>query len=202
MANRSGSSRCGKCPERSNISTLVSGNSRRAVSTCDAGIIRSRLPQISMDGREAKPDRRFCALTVWPWTSMTLRLVARNARLASASASVGRVRHASSELGLIAGRPSFDQTFRAVSPTPCTHREATSGSTNSLPGRVAARSNGFSSRPRPPLLTSTRALTRSGNRYAICNAMPPPSEWPTTVASAIPRASNMSRRLAAWALSE
>ena len=63
-ANRSGSSRCGKWPERSKISTLVAGSSTRAVSTCDAGIIRSRFPQTSIDGREAKPDSRFCVVTV------------------------------------------------------------------------------------------------------------------------------------------
>ena len=38
------------------------------------------------------------------------------------------------------------------------------GSTYSAPGRVADRSSGLTSRPRPPLETSTSRSTRSGNR--------------------------------------
>ena len=95
---------------------------------------------------------------------MTDRLVARKARLVSASARLGSPRQASSVLGLTDGSPTFDHDRSAVSPTLCTQPDAISGSTSSLPGSVAARSSGFSSRPSPPLLTSTSASTRSGNR--------------------------------------
>ena len=59
----------------------------------------------------------------------------------------------------------YDSNYKMKPPLrSCSHRDAISGSTSSLPGRVAARNSGFSSRPRPPLLTSTSAFTRSGNR--------------------------------------
>ena len=48
--------------------------------------------------------------------------------------------------------------------TPRTGRPESTGRTYSAPGSVAARSRMLTSRPRPPLETSTRRSTRSGKR--------------------------------------
>ena len=70
------------------------------------------------------------------------------------------------------------------------------------PGSAAERSSGLTSAPSPPLETSARRCTRSGNCQKKTIAMPPPSEWPTIVARSMPRALSRSRITLAWAPSE
>ena len=63
----------------------------------------------------------------------------------------------------------------------------------SASGAAASRRIGVTSRPTPPLATSTRRSHRSGYWYASWAATPPPSEWPTTVADSMPSTVNRSR---------
>jgi len=65
--------------------------------------------------------------------------------------------------------------------------------TSSAPGSAAARMSALTSRPSPPLETSTMRSTYCGNWYANCITTPPPSECPTKVARSTSSASRRSR---------
>ena len=80
-----------------------------------------------------------------------------------------------------------------------TRGRAAIASAGEAPGRAATRSSGLTLGPRPPLEISTRRSTWSGNCQKNCIATPPPSEWPTIVASRTPSAASRSRIAAAWA---
>jgi len=77
-----------------------------------------------------------------------------------------------------------------------------SRSTASEPGRLRRRSSELTSRPRPPLPTSTSRSVRSGYWYENCIATPPPRDWPTMVACSWPSATSRSRKVHEKAPSE
>ena len=78
-------------------------------------------------------------------------------------AVLGRVRlRPSGDIDALARSPRRPSAC-AMLPTPRRPATQSQGRTTSAPGSAAARSNGCSSRPRPPLDTRTRRSQRSGN---------------------------------------
>ena len=93
---------------------------------------------------------------------MTARTVCTKAARVRTSANEATPRAISSMSGP-AWRPSFPSAPASAPPARSSGVENSSGSTSSEPGSDAARSAMLTSRPRPPLSTSTIRSVRSGN---------------------------------------
>ncbi len=145
-------------------------------------------------GREVSFLLRAATL---PFSEIVLPLLAHT-RLLDAGRVVGRTfgrvgLHASSDMSVPACSPTRPNVRPTTRPASSRRVWASRGSTISENGRVAARSRKLTSRPSPPLSTSTSRSQRSGNWYASCMATPPPREWPTKVALSCPSATIRSR---------